>query len=131
MSFPRDITVMYLLKGTIPTNFSTLTNINSRISDVLVVWQTSTSVDNFRAGGSSLLTNPMIISSVYKAATVSGTAEWFWLLSNPAYAETETPSATPYQQMFGTVGTIGSGADLEIASTDIITGKSYAVTNLR
>lgn len=124
-----------LMKGTVPTDFSSLTSYSNRSADVLAQWNVGT-----RPGGNNFTvstpnTNPAIISTTFVAATASGTATWFWWISrllyssssvNPPYLNSPLPS-----QIVGTVGEVGSGSDLEISSTTITTNQLLRILNLR
>jgi hypothetical protein len=52
-------------------------------------------------------------------------------MSVPASSSIAIPTAAPWHQMFGTVGTIGSGADMEMTSTNIVSGNAYAITGFK
>ncbi len=124
------MTTLSLMKGSIPTDFSN-TVVSARSADILVTWK------NVYAGGGGAGHqmvptgyNPTIINSVYVAATASGLATWFWWLSRPGSAS-DTPGNNITHQIYGTVGTSGSGADLELPDTNIVSGQSYRFLNLR
>lgn len=117
--------VLTLMKGAVPTDFSTLQNYTSRSTDVLVSFGGLS--NHFSPSQSNV--NPAIISTVYVDAVASGTATWFWLVTKSLY----DPSVvnTLIHQTIGTVGVTGSGADLEMGSTSIVSGSPYRVLNLR
>lgn len=131
-------TRLQILQGTVPTDFSTLTLESSRSADVLATWWLAN-------GGTT--TNPIIsmtvsyqitptaqdanviqFNTVTQNATATGTATWFRYTNWNTFGN---PGAGYLVQFIGTVGTIGSGADLEMVSTAITTGSPYKVTNLR
>lgn len=64
------------------------------------------------------------VVSLFVNASASGTATWFSL------ATTNNPSTVVYHWVTGTVGTDGSGADLIITNTSIVSGQSYKIANL-
>lgn len=64
------------------------------------------------------------IISVFKAATASGTATWFALVSS------NSTFTSVYHWTTGTVGVVGSGADLIISNTNIVSGEQYKIANL-
>jgi len=104
-----------LMKGAVPSNFTSLTSANSRSTDLLVTWTTDTTGFTFN--------NPVTnddgiarIDSAYSVASASGIATWFW------WYVTDRPG-TIALQLVGTVGT--SGTDLVIADTTIIAGANY------
>lgn len=67
----------------------------------------------------SSATGATIINTEYVTASASGTASWF-LLGNFNASVSQT-----MQQIIGTVGAPGSGADLIIGSTSIVAGSQY------
>lgn len=111
-----------IYQGSVPTDFSTLTAETSRSSDLLINWEATGNAGYYLSA--SAASNPCLLSTLSKAASASGTATWFrsLVVSN---------TNVMLQQFIGTVGLSGSGADLEIDSTTIVSGNSYRVTNLR
>lgn len=97
----------------------------------LVEWKTSTAdytsavgpVTYTVTGTSPLTTTTQIITSL-NAATASGTASWFLL------GVVNNSTTTLYQQITGTVGVPGSGADLIMSTTTIVSGELYKVADL-
>lgn len=63
------------------------------------------------------------INTIYRAATNSGLATWFWIRT---YSGT-----TPLQQIIGTVGLPGSGSDLEMSDTNIVAGRPYRLCDIK
>jgi hypothetical protein len=116
-AFPPVIRIM---KGTVPTDFSTLTTPSSRSADILYqVYGSETSYWNLTTG-----VNPIVFNTYLKAATGTGTATWFWMLAQNRYG-------TIANQLLGTVGLNGSGADLEIADVNIVSGTQYKIVDLK
>jgi hypothetical protein len=111
------------MKGTVPTDFSTLTSLSSRSADTLVTF--SGPNNDFSVSQSNV--NPAVISTVYANATATGTVTWFWFVTKLWWSQT----AVLIHQVIGTVGLTGSGADLEMGATSIVTGQPYRVLNLR
>jgi hypothetical protein len=107
-----------MMKGTVPTDFSGLTSASSRSSDVL--WS-----DTIAGNEGILLNGVWTLSTAYQFATQSGTAAWFWL-SNWGGDGNATGS-----QIVGTIGATGSGANLTLDSTTILSGAWYRVYNLK
>lgn len=66
----------------------------------------------------------IVINTNNQTATTSGTATWFAIITY------YVGSATLLQSIYGNIGAIGSGADLEMSSNNIVAGQSYRVTNL-
>lgn len=120
---PGVLNGVYIMQGTMPADFSTLTSYSSRSADILVAFPSNTSFT-----GSSYANSKFTLTTPYVTAAASGTATWFWAIGL-AGPSTST-SATIWQQFMGTVGVIGSGADLTITDTNIISGNTYRVTSL-
>jgi hypothetical protein len=133
------IAELLILKGTVPVDFSGLTVRTSRDADRLITFMRehdqpaavnipSNSINDFSPSVTS--TNPAVISTIYKPAALSGVATWFWwqvIVGNGAGAW----STAMVHQVIGTVGLVGSGADLEINDTNVVLGEPYRVLNLR
>lgn len=102
-----------ILKGTVPTDFSTLTTPGARSADELITFGT-TNTDTFTVTTSA---NPVKITTPFLAASASGIATWFRMISSG--------SGTISHQIIGTVGIDGSGSDLEVQSTTITSGELY------
>jgi len=99
------------MQGSQPTSYSEYQSfINFRTSDILVDWNhLSTITDDS-------------ISTTAAAASRSGVVSWFICFR-------DNGSSTPV--IIGTVGLTGSGADIELASTNIVQGTTYSISNLR
>lgn len=109
----------------IPSDFSTLTSVTSRAADQLITFGSGSLTDATFVNTCNVSTNPAVINSLYRAASATGTATWFrWLVYNGTYS-------VVVHQAIGTVGISGSGADLELPNTNIITGQLYRILNLR
>jgi hypothetical protein len=111
---------LYIMQGAVPSDFTTLTSVNARVADILVEFRSS----NSDFASSSYANNVFTLNTSLVQATNTGTATWFWIIQTP------NAQSTPNQQIAGTVGTIGSGADLEISSTSLVGGSSYRISNL-
>ena len=109
-----------IMKGSMPTSFSELPIVTSRSTDILVNYKTSQRLE-LRDIIINNDSNPVTFRTIYKNATAAGTASWFWC---SAYYFN---SPNIFQQFIGTVGAQGSGADMEISSTDIVLGTAYRV----
>lgn len=114
-----------LMKGTVPADLSSLTSYASRSADTLVEF----AVRSAHFAPTQVNVNPIVVSTIYVNASAAGTATWFWWTLRPAYY-LDNPNAITHQ-IIGTVGTIGSGTDLEMGSTNIVLGEPYRVLNLR
>lgn len=109
----------------IPSDLSSLSTITARSSDQLITFGSASTTDGTFVSTCNVSTNPAVINSLYRAATATGTATWFrWLVYNASYS-------TIYHQAIGTVGLSGSGADLELPSTNIVNGQLYRILNFR
>lgn len=117
---PGSAGLILIMKGTIPTNFTGLTSWGVRSSDVLVQYSRLSSQINVSFPGN----NTALFSTPYNTASANGTATWFWLLSTQGSGGSTEPI---WNQIIGTVGTLGSGADMQISSTNIVSGQSYRV----
>jgi hypothetical protein len=124
-----------IFKGTVPVDFSTLTSFNAKASDLLITYDatagtSSTGINQFTGSQGSV--NPMVITTTYVNATATGTATWFWWFTTPmSGGSVWNNTVVPYNQIVGTVGTTGSGADLTIPSVAITTGSPYRIFNYR
>lgn len=121
--------IIRIMKGAIPTDFSTLVNSNSRTSDILVAFYRGNwgFADSFSITFTYDNSNHLItVGTPFVNAVASGTATWYWMLAGGLR---NTPDI--YQQSFGTVGITGSGADLEMNSTVITSGQPYKINNLK
>lgn len=115
---------IYLHSGTMPTtwvaNPITTYNLNR-----MIAWDCGT---HFSATvGAVTVSTTTTINTLYKAAALSGTATWFMIVSR----NKGDAIGTPYQEIIGTVGLTGSGADLELADANIVAGRAYKISNLR
>lgn len=118
--------LLAIMKGSVPSDFSTLTSYSARDADALVVFNQSDSSTPFSTPAAS---NPILLRTPSGAtASASGTATWFWMLNYNQIAGTNQPI---FQQIIGTVGTPGSGADLEILSTTVVSGQTYRIDSLK
>lgn len=123
-------TIFGIMKGTVPADFTTLVNTSSRSSDTLVRFGTSNyggpnpTTSDF--GPSTFSGNTATMDTTYIGAIATGVATWFWCYQLASYN-----TSTIFQQFFGTVGTVGSGADLEIPSTNIVSGDPYRLINFQ
>ena len=68
------------------------------------------------------------INTNYIPATTSGTATWFAVITI-GVAGFSSP-LNILQSIYGNIGAIGSGADLEMSSNAIVAGQQYRITNL-
>ena len=130
---PSKACAIALMKGAVPTDFTGLTTFGSRSADILCQWIYAINTNNLSPSVPN--TNPAVITSDFVAATASGTATWFWwrtvAAANIGSQPNWSSSSTLYDQIIGTVGTVGSGSDLEIPSTTITSTQLLRILNLR
>lgn len=119
--------VISIMKGEVPANFTTLTGYSSRSADVLVQW----TIVNGQFGSSAVTTNPAVINTSFATASASGTATWFWWVTRGWMGGGWGYDNTLYEQMIGTVGLPGTGADLEIPSTSVTSNQLFRIIDLR
>lgn len=113
-------TVLLIYKGSVPS-FPSFTDISSRASDLLITFSLGTLSSSVIATTTSNSYRLQLgINTVPQAASAAGTATWFLMRRNVG------TSLTSYGAMLGTVGVTGSGADLEVADTNITVGPLYS-----
>ena len=117
-------TTINIMKGTVPADFTTLTAYSSRSADILMSYNPY----NNAAVTVNSTSNPAIITGNV-AATAAGVATWFWLTTRKIGSG--APTDTLVHQMIGTVGMSGTGSDLEINNTTVVSGTVYRISNLR
>lgn len=114
-----------IMQGTQPSDFTGMTSTSDLSSDVLVTLTSS----NFSAPTLSQVTSGELyrlrfFNTSPATATQTGTATWFWFYSD---GTTDSTGTAPRMQCMGTVGTTGSGADMEFSSVNIVSGSQYQV----
>lgn len=144
-----------IMQGPLPVSFAELgmdvapTTLSGmkRASDVLVsISNGINDTAGFDKANCIMNTNPCVINTFYKPAIKSGLASWFYIVTIGGYMNLNTISSItefvpatpadyhphPYvaQQAWGTLGTIGSGADLELANLNVVQDIPYRITNL-
>lgn len=115
-------TVFSIMKGLVPTNVYDFDNGTFRDSDKLINFKPVSG--HFSASQFSV--NPVIISTIFVPAEATGTATWFLLRSDNYLGGGGIQSS-----LFGTVGVIGSGADLEMADVNILSGDNYRISAMK
>lgn len=109
-----------LMKGTVPASVTELTTTSSRSTDILATFNATSG----HFSPSIQTANPATINTLYVSATAAGTVTWFkWLVADQY--------GTIYHQIVGTVGALGSGADLEMVSTTLAVGDQTRISNFR
>lgn len=128
---------LLIMKGTMPETL-TSTNISSpdRRGDILCSFVMSGSqngaptTNHFSASASTYYLNPAVITTTFATVGANGTATWFWWVQRQ-WAAAVGLSNTLYYQIAGSIGEVGSGADLEMSSTNVTSGQQLRVYNLR
>jgi len=121
---------IFLMKGIVPSSFTEIPKISSRSSDILCIFSSGyNNPADFT--GSQCSVNPIVINTTYVAASASGTATWFWWATMPILSSTFNFSMNIVHNLYGTVGELYSGADLELNGTNIIVGQLYRISGLR
>lgn len=127
-----------ICQGSVPASADDVMTAASRSADILVNWLMKNispgapypgqnTANDFAITNES--TNPIQINSIYRAAVASGVASWFWWMVR--WSNGSTIQDTHLHAIIGTVGGVGSGADLEIPDVNIVSGQSYRLRNLR
>lgn len=113
------VSLLIIYKGTVE-NLSTFTDRSTRAADVLITFTSGVSV-NFSDLGIISDAQRYLIGKYLtnQAASASGTATWFLA------CRAGTTTLTDKGALIGTVGITGSGADLEIPSTSIVSATNY------
>ena len=101
---------LYLKEGEIPNTIDDAIDYGTTGS-VLVTWKNNRIRANHQGQN-------VWLSTYAAAATISGTATWFYGSGNGL-------------RFIGSVGLTGSGADLELDDVNIVQGKTYGISNLR
>lgn len=135
---PSNVGLLRVMAGTIPSSVESLytydydtippgtTQLCMAVSQNAYTGQT-----NFYPTGSNWYTDPTVISTEFVEATATGVATWFWLCT----ARTIDPNAYQAPQgsvhnIIGDVGTVGSGADMEMVNPSIVAGQFVRIVNL-
>lgn len=113
--------LLIIYKGSMPSSFASFTDRSSRSSDVLITFTSAASAVNFSDLGVISNAQRYLIGKYLtnQAASASGTATWFLACRNG------TTTLTDKGALMGTVGTTGSGADLEIPNISIVNAANY------
>lgn len=116
---PTDLSALYpTTTGVISTNMLLLFNHLKEGSGSVSPFAKFTSNPNSTDAYDKLVKNFLTIEFPYVAASASGSATWFAIYVSNAANQT-------FHTITGSVGAIGSGADLEIPYTNIIQGAQY------
>ena len=132
-SVRRSHVAMY--SGTPPTDFSGLTDSNSTAGGT-ILWYKQESVESNTHWSITIPTNATVtLTTGFEQAVATGTASWFRIWGTGDGVANSTDShdmvANHRSQLVGTIGTEGSGADLILPTTNIVSGKYYRIQNLK
>ena len=112
------------VKPTISFIKNTTNAFNAFNNDLLLTFEEENSDFN----NTIIVSNPIVVRSIYRSSIKSGTAAWFCM----ARTKTGTNNHTVYNHaIIGNVGLISSGADLEMPDTNIVLGNNYRVDNFK
>lgn len=132
-SLGSQATLLALYSGPVVTSFSASTSTD--LGNALCTWNNYLGItEPYGLSNQSFNTSTLIwtITSYYRAARASGTATYFKLLARQTGSTADLEASYPvYGAIHGTVGLIGSGADLEMGNTTIVAGRRYRVQNLQ
>lgn len=115
-----------ICKGVKPTSIPAL--YTSITPDVLVTFEPNTHYSNAVGNITQGLTGTTFwteVKTTFANASASGAATWFGIVNY------QSSSSTMVNLITGTVGTTGSGADMVISDTNIVSGLPYRVLQLR
>lgn len=107
-----------IYKGTRPTVRPTL--VTEFSADLLLTWDPSSFSYTTTVSGT---THTVQMSSSFTNASASGVASWFAIINYSNSTNAISGFVT------GSVGTTGSGADLIISDTNVVSGNQYRVSN--
>lgn len=109
-----------LLKGTMPSlPYNQLPSWTTDISpNILVEWRVGTHIVYTQGANDDSFS----VGTYYNQATASGTATWVAIL-----VQQGNSLSNIHQIIYGSVGVIGSGADLVIGNTTITSGNYYMI----
>lgn len=124
-----------IMSGTIPTNIETLSTSTPPVGTT-VLWQLSASRPSAVASilpttGNNWYTDPTVISTTFTPTIATGVASWFWIFTGQGnWFYQIYPDPTPiYHNVIGTIGTVGSGEDMEMLNTSIVSGQYLRIIN--
>jgi hypothetical protein len=117
-------TTLNLMKGTKPTDFTSIPTWESRSTDIVTSFSPATMTVVYSE-------NLATMSTAYVNAATSGTVTWFWLISRTFSLYDGLPADYPLvHQTMGTVGLPGTSSDLELQDVNLVAGQPYRVLNL-
>jgi hypothetical protein len=117
----NGMSLLIIYKGT-PETFPSFADRSTRASDVLITFTLQSTTSSYTITGTVGQKYRVLIGKhlAQQTASASGQASWFLL------CRSGTTTLADKGGMLGTVGLVGSGADLEVPSTNIVSGEYYA-----
>jgi len=114
---PGFDSVLEIYQGAVPT-FPELTNASTRVADLLISFSIANPSSVTTIVGSDLrqLLGKRLVDT---AASATGVATWFLMRRN------NTTALNTSGGIIGTIGLLGSSADLEVPNTSIVSGQFY------
>lgn len=117
-----------VFSGPVPTGWANSTVMNNYLTSNLLIQYLGAESNgtelNYGATLGPVVLGPTTrINTIYRKATASGTATWFWIRT--------FNGGTPLQEIIGTIGLSGSGADLIMNDTNIVTGQYYRLCDIK
>lgn len=129
--FGGSMGVLRIMSGTMPTS-PEIYNVTPP-SGTTTLFQVTSYIygDDFAPTGNNWYTDPTVISTYFRAVIATGVATWFWLLT-PQYDYGTGFGQNPavVHSIIGDVGTVGSGADMEMFNPSLVAGQFLRVINL-
>jgi hypothetical protein len=131
--------VVRVMSGPIPTNIETLTSAEPPPAGTTVLWELGTNNTSTQWAPTldNWVNNPTTISSIFTSVSATGIARWFWI-STVRWGLESAFSGNPYfnyspavHNIIGTVGLVGSGSDMEMLNTSLVSGQYLRLLNLK
>ena len=129
--------VVRVMSGPIPTNIETLTSAEPPPAGTTVLWELGTNNTSTQWAPTldNWVNNPTSISSIFSTVSATGIASWFWICTIAYGANgTQFPSlryGTVVHNITGTIGLVGSGSDMEMLNTSLVSGQFLRLLNLK
>lgn len=119
-----------IMSGTMPTS-PEIYNVAAP-AGTTVLFEVNSNVygDDFNPTGNNWYTDPTVISTYFRQVIATGVATWFWVLSAQYDYGRYDASKAVVHTIIGDVGTVGSGADMEMYNPSLVAGQWLRVINL-
>lgn len=122
---PQSYPYFSIFKGTKPSIATFKTNYASLMTNDCLLKFIHDVKNDPRELSPTDISNPIVISSIYKAADKSGDAAWFCLYRHYVNNSVQGPA------ILGNIGLTDTGADLELPDLNIIAGNLYRIDNFK